>query len=303
MNMKKKNIFISIVIIVFVVGLVVGIFYYHNTYRDKNTTPTPLFPLGVWWWGENENIDKYLEFAKQNGINEIYYSNSSFDESINKFISKANSLNIKVYFLCGEYTWIEDESGFYDIVEKYLEYQQTFENTFSGIHLDVEPHQHPDWKENDEIRKREILASYINFVYNITNADKLKDTTLDFDIPFWLYDYIIDFNGEEKEAYKYIIDYADRVFVMSYRDNAERIFDCAQNELEYSNNLNKKLFLCVETSASSETESVTFYEEGKEYMYQELETLKDIISSNYGEQFQNYGFSIHHMKSWYELID
>lgn len=301
--MKKKNIFISIVIIVFVVGLVVGIFYYHNTYRDKNTTPTPLFSLGVWWWGENENIDEYLEFAKQNGINEIYYSNSSFDESINEFISKANSLNIKVYFLCGDYIWIEDESGFYDIAEKYLEYQQTFENTFSGIHLDVEPHQHPDWKENGEIRKREILASYINFVYNITNADKLKDTTLDFDIPFWLYDYIIDFNGEEKEAYKYIIDYADRVFVMSYRDNAERIFDCAQNELEYSNNLNKKLFLCVETSASSETESVTFYEEGKEYMYQELETLKDIISSNYGEQFQNYGFSIHHMKSWYELID
>lgn len=301
--MKKKKIFISIIIIVFVVGVGAGALYYHNIYRDRNVTATPLFSLGVWWWGEYKNEDEYLEFAKQKGINEIYYSDSSFDESTNEFISKANSLNIKVYFLCGEYNWIEDESGFYDIVEKYLEYQQTFENKYSGIHFDVEPHQHPDWKENDETRKTEILASYINFVYNITNLETLKNVTLDFDIPFWLDDYVIDFNGQEKEVYKYVIDYADRVFVMSYRDNAERIFDCAQNELEYSNNLNKKLFLCVETSASSETENVTFYEEGKAYMNQELETLKDIISSNYGEQFQNYGFSIHHMKSWYELID
>ena len=67
----------------------------------------------------------------------------------------------------------------------------------------------------------------------------------------------------------------------------------AKEEIEYAKVNNKTLNLSVETS-QNEDDIVTFYEEGKDYMMNELSKLRDMIP-------KNFGIAIHHIKSFYEL--
>lgn len=239
---------------------------------------------GVWWWDDSLDYS-YLEFAHENGIDEIYYCDSSFDADTESFIQKSNALGINVYFLCGEYQWIENRDSFDSLISSYIEFQNNHTYIFEGVHLDVEPHQHPQFAQ----RRTELIAEYINFILQTTS--KYPNIKFDADIPFWLDD-VITFAGQTKEAYKFLIDYCNRTFIMSYRDTAQGIYDVAKDELEYAKTVNKMLFLGVETG--DEEDVVTFAQENKKYMYDELKKLYNLVD-------YNYGLSIHHIKSWYEL--
>ena len=120
------------------------------------------------------------------------------------------------------------------------------------------------------------------------------DIEFGYDIPFWLdYDVIVD--GITKPAYQHMIDIADRVFIMSYRDTAEKIYDISKDEIEYASSINKSVVLGVETY-SEEGDIVSFKEEGKRVMIDEINKLKRIIPNNTG-------ICIHHIKRWYDMSD
>ena len=123
--------------------------------------------------------------------------------------------------------------------------------------------------------------------------EKYQDVNFDFDIPFWLEEQV-SFEGQTKAAFKFVLDYADRVFVMSYRDSAEAMFDVAQEELAYANEIGKPIFLSAETG--QEEDVVTYFEEGKAYLNSQLEKLKEMV----GDEFN---IAIHHIKSWKALQD
>ena len=57
--------------------------------------------------------------------------------------------------------------------------------------------------------------------------------------------------------------------------------------------MNKIINLGVATK-SNEGDNVSFQEEGKEVMKQEIEKLRKIIPNNFG-------IAIHHIKSWFDL--
>ena len=80
---------------------------------------------------------------------------------------------------------------------------------------------------------------------------------------------------------------------MSYRDSAEKIYNVGKDECEYAKINNKDIFLSVETKNIEETPQITFYEEGKKFMYDELKKLTN--------QHKDVGVSIHHIESWKEL--
>lgn len=242
---------------------------------------------GVWWWNINYDPNIYLPFLKENGITEIYIEDARFSEETSAFIKDANSKNIKVFLLQGLKDWILDHTKLTQIIEKYRIFNKNYPNTtYSGLHLDVEPHQFDDFQE----RRVYYLEKYVQFVYEIVNEN--PDINIDFDVPFWLHDEI-EYNGQTKMVYKHLIDIGNRIFIMSYRDTAEAIVKCAIEELEYAKEKGKMLFLCVETK-SSEGEHVSFQEDGKKVMYEELRKLGNLVN-------QTYGVSIHHVKTWYDL--
>lgn len=251
---------------------------------DKSTHG---YTLGVWWW-DNRLDDSYLDYAVDNDVDEIYYYTSTFSESNNEFIKKANNNKIDVYWLCGDYRWIEDYSSFQEKMNDFLDYQnKNTSGKFEGVHLDVEPHQHEEF----DSRREELILLYIDFLNKTTND--YPQVHFDADIPFWLED-VVTYNGETKEAYKFVVDIVNRVFVMSYRDSAEQILNVGSAELEYANQNNKPVFLCVETG--NEEDIVTFLEEGKKYMNEQIALLEELTNLKYN-------IAIHHIKTWRELKD
>ena len=276
----KKKILLSIVFSVFVIALI-GIVakLYLNSKGSEET-------FSIWWWDNRIDSTTYIDFAENNNINEIYYYSSSLDDKTNSFIEQANSKNIKVYWLIGEYEWIEDNDSLEEKFTTYITYQNEYKNKFEGIHMDIEPHQHPEFKS----RRQELITKYVELVIALNN--KYKDIKLEYDIPFWL-DYKVTIDSITKPAYEFVIDNSSKVTVMSYRDSANKIYEVAKEEIEYAKVNNKTLNLSVETS-QNEDDIVTFYEEGKDYMMNELSKLRDMIP-------KNFGIAIHHIKSFYEL--
>lgn len=239
---------------------------------------------GTWWW--NKNLDtKYLDFACENNINEIYYCDSNMNEKTISFLKIANEKKLNCYLLAGEYQWVLDDSKLINLIDRYIEFNKENDNLYKGIHLDIEPHQHPEFKEN----RNELITKLVGLIYKLKN--KYPNIEFSYDIPFWFEDEIT-FNNETKEAYKFILDYADRVFIMSYRDTKDGIIKSAKEEIEYAKANNKKLVLCVETY-STEGDNVSFYEEGKTVLNNVLKELENESS----------GIAIHHIKSWYDLKD
>lgn len=279
-NIKLLIILLPIVII-FCFGSIAGCFSNSLNLSIKNT-------LGVWWW-HKADANTYLDFAKENGVDEIYYCDYTLNEETANFVKKAKNKGMKVYALWGEKEWIFDKNGYDKLIEKYNTYQNTNINyRLEGIHLDVEPQQYFN-NATSENEKTEYLKRYVEFVDYATQNKNIK---IDFDIAFW-FDNIITYNNETKEAYKFVIDYANRVFVMSYRDSAEKIYNVGKDECEYAKTINKDIFLSVETKKIEETPQITFYEEGKHFMCDELKKLT--------EQNKDIGISVHHIESWKEL--
>lgn len=282
--MKKKiAIFIAcILMIALIAGITAGIIISKKK-SAENTAKNVV--SAVWWW-DNRIDDSYLDFAKNNGVKEIFYYTSSFTQKTRDFIAKANASGIKVFWLTGKYEWIEDPAPLYSKIEEYIAFQNESAYKFEGIHFDIEPHQHPDF---DSERTRLIsslisLASYLRDTYH--------DIKIEYDIPIWLHDEIL-FNGKSKPAYAHIIDLASRVTLMSYRDSAEEIYKSAKDEISYAVETGKTLVLGVETGGNDD-DIVTFDEEGSSYMYEQLDILKSMIPSDYT-------IAVHHIKSWREM--
>ena len=278
--MKKKTILtISTILFVSIITVLLCVVFWPKTTQ---------FTKGVWWWNDNLDSETYLSFAQQNGISEVYFCNSDFDEKTANFIKQAKEKNIKVFWLAGEYQWLENPTNLYAQLEKYSQFQQENQHKFSGVHLDIEPHQHPDF----DAQRQTLIIKLVQLAQEVKT--KYPNITFDFDIPFWLDDEIT-VNGVQKPAFQFMIDFANRVFIMSYRDTAEKIYSVSEDEIEYAKLTNKTLVLGVETK-TNEYDYVTFFEEGKVAMQQELEKLSQTLP-------QNFGFCIHHIQSWYNLKD
>ena len=243
--------------------------------------------LGVWWWDSELEKDTYLSFAKDNGVTEIYYCDSGFDDDTENFIKSAADKGIKVYWLSGEYQWLRNDKPLYSLIEKYNAFQRDAKYRFAGIHLDIEPHQDPQFKNGD---REYLLQRLVTLVYGL--SQKYPDIKFDYDIPFWIHDEV-ELNGKTLPAYAHVIDNADRTFMMSYRDTAQAVYDVAKDEAEYAVSVGKTLVLGVETY-SEEGDNVSFMEEGKNYMYGEIEKIRTMIPNDFG-------VAIHQIKTWYGL--
>ena len=247
----------------------------------KNLTKSS---LGVWWW-DNRLDESYLDFAHDNNVTEIYYYTSSFSDKNVSFIEKANKYNIKVYWLAGKHEWIEDYDALDVKIKEYIDFQNTHNNLFAGIHFDIEPHQHPEF----ENRRNELLTLFVRLTYKIKLS--YPKIFVEYDLPCWLDD-IITYNDQSKKAYEHIFDNANRITLMSYRDSAEEIYNFAQDEIAYAIKTNRQIILGVNTNDSGDT--TTFLEEGNQYMLNELSLLSNMIP-------KNFGIAIHHIASWVEL--
>jgi hypothetical protein len=265
-----------------------------------NSGSSSIHPLGVWWWNADLILNpQYLDFAAQNHVDEIYlarpdHSVQDFGPEIEAFIEQAKRKGIKVYLLLGFGYITYDYPRLRDALLLYGEYQTRVPDgrRFDGIHLDIEFHvDHPDWSNTD--KHADILAEYLDLIVQLRSE---ISGIMEIDIPAW-FDQILSYDGTERPLYQILIDTVDRVFVMSYRDTAEAMYEIASEEVAYARQTNKPIMLGAELGEDEEWDHVSYFEEGRLYLYEQLKLLKDVV--NYSKA----GASIHHMKTWYELHD
>ena len=294
-----------------VISLFISIIVFSLIFVGCSCTQTQTAIRAVWWWNDELNLntqETYLNFAKENGINQIYYCTNKFNEETANFIKSANNLGIEVFWLDGNYKWLhsaEQEQKLHNKLNNYATFNKNYPSTqFAGVHLDVEPHQSKNSNSvlnetnlpinldfETELGRQTLITNLINLVIKLDIT--YPDINFAYDIPFWLNDQI-EINGITKPAYEHIIEHADGIVVMSYRDTATEIFNVAKEELEFANSISKTITLSVECGNSGNT--ISFYEEGKQVLNQELSTLEKLVPPFTG-------MCIHHIESWFKLQD
>ena len=261
--------------------------------------------VAVWWWDKGKaarlNRGKYLDFLEKNCVNEIYICWPNFNsEQLASFVTDAGERGMAVSLLSGDASWIDPQNNGADaVINEFLEYQRHAEphERLMSLHMDVEPHQREDFSSN----RQEILQWYADFVKKTAKKVQGQGEKIGWDIPFWFDEFaVLDENGKETPLLCHLAEHADTLCLMSYRDSAEAVLDCARKELQLAREYGCQIICGVETH-SAEGDHVSFMEEGKDYMASETGklylTLKETMPKD------QYGIAFHYLDTWYKLQD
>ncbi|HCA30014.1 MAG TPA: hypothetical protein DEP23_10810 [Ruminococcaceae bacterium] len=269
--------------------------------------------LGVWWWSistiKGSTGQKYLDFCVLNSVSEIYLCIDGMSQSgstnfadVRAFVKKASNMGIRVAALTGDYKWIQPgNNGFQNYVDKFVSYQNAAaaDEKFYSMHLDVEPHQHPDFKTGTAGRAK-IMQWFADFAINkAVPAAQSAGTLLEWDIPFWMSDTVKNpENGSNIILAELMAKHCDTITIMSYRDTAQAMHSVSAEEIAFAKKHGCKIVLGAETY-STEGDQVSFMEEGKAYMATELNKLNNMLLGEFADR--NFGLAIHQIKRWFDL--
>ena len=266
------------------------------TFRDTSENGGT---IGVWWWRATDartemKRTQYLDFLQENQVSEIYlHAAGMTDEQIATFIREAASRGMRVAWLVGDASWINNKNT--SPVTNYLNYQSRAaeDAKFYALHLDVEPHQLGQFK-SDRSGTMQLFAEYIGLVAGMLHDAGEK---VEWDIPFWMDSDRVTMDGEEIRILEYIAKVSDTMCLMSYRDTAGSILSVSNTEITIAKQYGCKVICGVETY-SAEGDAVSFMEEGKIEMYKQL---KAVYSALQMKELDSFGLAIHQVVKWYSL--
>ncbi|MCX7951113.1 MAG: hypothetical protein N2594_04100 [Clostridiales bacterium] len=255
---------------------------------------------GTWLWNTRkivESPNSIIKFLNENGFNEVYLQ---IDQGIDAkyysyFIKSASSNSIKVYALEGNPNWILKSNrrqldSFLNWVVKY-NLSKSQDERFLGIHLDVEPYLLSIWQTN----KNRAIAEYMDYIAYLKAFGAKNGLKIAVDIPFWFDE--INIPKQKINLAEYVISQVDSINIMAYRDRAQSIIDIVKNEMVYGKKYNKNIVISVETGNTSEGENITFYQEGLDFMWNELNNVNEYYKNSYN----NYSFAVHYLENIMEM--
>ncbi len=287
-----------------VLGLISLLLFSQFSSSDSVAAEETKWDQATWLWHTSKIVEEpenVLLFLNQKDVDHVYLqiNRDIAPESYQTFISEATDDGIDVYALDGSKNWIADRERF-DLFLNWVEsYQNNAEEQeqFTGLHLDVEPYLHEMWDQDYQ----QAILSYQNILSDA--AQKAEEWNMLFaaDIPFW---YDTKYFDNEKYGkgllHKWVIETADEVAIMAYRNTAEGsngIIELSNNEIQYAKEIGKKVTVGVETKEITSHDHISFYNLSEEEMYEELNKVytefESVPSFN--------GIAIHSYKYWKQL--
>lgn len=173
---------------------------------------------------------------------------------------------------------------------------------FDGINVDIEPHGLPDWVTGSP----SVQVQYLTMLQKMENRVKLSGENLILGpaIPRWFDSNTecksITFNGKKQNMAYHVIDIADYVSIMDYRNVAggpSGIISNVTIEMSYADSTGKPIILGVETddvNASGDPGKISFYSVGRTVMEGELSQVYTAFASD--SAFK--GIAMHHYDSF-----
>lgn len=282
-------------------------------------------PRAIWIWEEDTyrmldkpEVQRSVEnFLERQHIKTMYLYADEFQqrnilvkepEKYRKLIANAHARGFKVFALLGS---IYLRTHGYIFEKKQPIALRMFKNVlnfnlntatisqFDGINIDIEPYLLDDWRSARSLRARQYLD--LSAAFMRMKAALGIQIPVGPAMPFW-YDGIKDiaWNGKQRNLNEYVQDIYDYVAIMDYRNIAEgsdSIVSLAQDELDYADQIGKKVMIGVETLKTTPIK-VTFYGKGNKYFESQLALAESILSKH--PSFD--GFVIHHLKPYRTLV-
>ncbi|MCK9279387.1 MAG: T9SS type A sorting domain-containing protein [Melioribacteraceae bacterium] len=290
---------------IYIILFSVAIIFQENVFAQKGRA--------MWIWNSanqvNSMINNYgtyrqdlFDFCRaphgnaDNKITTLFLSCSAFIYSnygnLQNFISEASDSGITIEYLDGDPSWATYNQAYgYDRIKKVIEYNASCskeEQKFKGVHFDVEPYllkvgssyRAPYWDSD----RMAVWNSFLAFNDTCQALVDSSNSNLYFGIaiPRWFESHV---GIDELKKLQSKIDY---VAIMDYNEKASVIISDAKNEIDHAKELNKKVWIGVETK-QIEPETVSFYEEGVAFMEEQLATVNNV----YGNEDVFLGFAIH----------
>lgn len=258
--------------------------------------------VGVWWWNAGLAVndterETYLTFLAKNGVDEIYFCPGNYSNSlVASFVRDARRHGMRVAWLTGDCSWIlPGNDGAQIVLDRFNAYQQSVSEDarFYGLHLDVEPHQLSDFR-ND---RPGYIQGFAELIVRTSAAAKQAGWEIEWDLPFWFDSDTAVIDGEEKALLRIAAESADTLTLMSYRDTAAAILNVSKEEIAAAKQGGCRIVCGCETH-SSEGDSVSFMEEGKGEMVRQLADASALLA---GTGLDEYGVAVHYLNTWYEL--
>jgi len=258
----------------------------------------------TWLWDAtlmNTRGAEILDFCHKNQVDVIFvqWSTRVLASDYWAFISDATALGIEVHACLGEKTWY-DPAGYSTISGKLADiigFQEAAAVTerFTGIHFDIEPHTLPEWQAD----QAGTAAKWMQTVDMYTADVRKMGLQLSASVPFSIANVSDPLDGT---VAAHMMRQHDKVVVMSYRDFAlgpDSITEHAKPFLEQAEiaQMPNVVVIAVETKDTSEGGKLTFAQEGKLVMYQQLRLVKF-----FAKQYRSYaGTAIHAVNYWMDL--
>ncbi len=263
--------------------------------------------IGVWWWHpvdmQKVKNKKYLNFLQKNGVTTIYGGFSFTDrETSAAFIEEANKRGMAVMALSGDSSWVAGARGAMEkTIQQCLDYNEWAKangrGLLAGVHLDLEP-------ANATQETWKIYAEEVKLGY-----EKTRNTGLRFEMCTSAHLDDLTAEGYSKEntpvdysgmwLHEWVQQYSDGVVLMSYGDSADDAHQMSANELACAEKKGKGALLVSGQETGPEATHVTYYDDSKDYLYQEVRKLYELNVA--ACPTASTGVAFHNVQTWYSL--
>lgn len=240
----------------------------------------------LWVW--DAPSQEIIDFAAAEGITDIYLHAGpgfSTDPAYAQFVADAHAAGLNVHAMAGDPAWAKQSADWTSWVDEVVAH-----GGFDGVVFDVEPYLHPDWGTKKQNR---LIRSFLSGLDSASGAAGSLPVIAA--VPFWFDEIKVKRNTLVEE----VLGSTDGIVVMAYRDQAngsDGIVAHSAFEADLAASMGRTFIIGVETGPAS-LDKVTFAEEGRTYMEEQLAIVTAAFSgtSGYG------GLAIHHYGSYSQL--
>lgn len=183
-------------------------------------------------------------------------------EALRRFIRAASGQGLRIHALSGDpsFTLPEKHERAIFRVDATLAFNRDAEPSerFSGVHFDIEPHGLKEWKGASLATKCQLLAHLVDVSVKMAERIRRESPGLVFgaDVTWWFdklnpdgtVAYPVTFRGVTKDATKHLLDVADNIGIMSYRNTVEGrngIISLVSQTLSYASQVGSRAFVGV----------------------------------------------------------
>ncbi|MBI4313409.1 MAG: hypothetical protein HY594_01190 [Candidatus Omnitrophica bacterium] len=273
----------------------------------------PAAPMAMWVWdvrliASPRSQERLLKFCRKQNIACLFVSAYQISENENENFralnKNAHAQGIEIHALAGDPRWAL--SRYHHLTLQWMDSVIVFnassrpEERFDGIHTDIEPYLLTrGWTEHPA----RLLGGFLDLHFKI--AQRLgpgRALKLGVDVPFWYDDdeYRIEWHGAVKAPSHHILDLADILTVMAYRnyaDGADGTIAISRNEIDTAEQAGKSVFVGQETQPDLFPAYITFGGTSKDYFLGEIAKVVRAFQSK--KSFG--GIAVHHYETYEKL--